>query len=94
MTINGPQAFRESPQKMRCRTTVIAITVAGALVALPSPASADEPVSVNRGACMSQIAPWLKPYQAPGQTNVGPFTIVDGRHHFPPAFDGAAGCSR
>lgn len=57
-------------------------------------ASADGAATVNRGACISQISPELKPYQAPGQTGAGPFTIVNGEHHNPPAFEGAVGCTR
>ena len=71
-----------------------ALAVTMALTVPVAEASANGVVTVNRGACMSTIAPELKPYQAPGQNGVGPFTIVDGEHHTAPAFAGSAGCTR
>ena len=65
-----------------------------ALLGVATSASAAGVATVNRGACMSQITPDLKPYQAPGQTGAGPFTIVNDQHHHPPSFDGAVGCAR
>lgn len=60
-------------------------------IACPFAASAGA-AEVNFGQCQSQLDPSVKYYQAPGQSENGPLTIVDGDFHVPSGFDGAVGC--
>ena len=76
----------------RLTRVITGAALTAALLAPAAIATADDAVSVNRGACMSQISPELKRYQAPGQIGAAPFTIVNGVHHVAPAFGGAIGC--
>jgi hypothetical protein len=55
-------------------------------------------VSVNRGACISNLATQGDQgtivHQAPGQTGNGPLTIVSGTVIVSAGFDGGVGCDR
>ena len=89
----GLCSFQEgSSMRARMFASLLIASAPLALLAHSVPASASA-ATVNRGACMSTIETWLKPYQAPGTTGLGPLTIVNGVFHYPAAFAGSSGCT-
>jgi hypothetical protein len=77
------ESVRESSATSRLKSLVAVVgIVAVSVVAYPASATAESAVTVNRGACMSELGQTgqtdLMPYQAPGTTGNGPLTIVNG----------------
>lgn len=76
-------------KKLAKKVVFCAIALVALFFFFPSSSSAAE---VNFGACMRQIDPVAKPFQAPGQTGNSPLTIdSNGVAHY--AHDGGVGCS-
>jgi hypothetical protein len=56
-------------------------------------AGGNDPGVINFGTCETWSPVENRAQLAPGQTGVGPLTIIDGQVNFPQAFVGAMGCN-
>jgi hypothetical protein len=76
---------------------IVASTIASAAIVLAfAPtvsAGGNDPGVINFGSCMDLVLVEHRPELAPGQTGVGPLTIVNGKIIFPPSVTGAIGCN-